>query len=85
MYSTLTPLGGGDFGLLYEAASETTGRVTAIRFVRLEREWLGAENYHLALDTSRLPLDEIVEILIDYIRRRSKVLPVAAEPPSSSK
>ncbi len=40
-YSTLTPLGGGRFGLLYEAADES-GRVVAIRFVVLDRAWLGA-------------------------------------------
>jgi cytidylate kinase len=34
------------------------------------REWLGAANYHLALDTSLLPLDEMAELLVDYIRRR---------------
>ena len=41
-YSTLTPLGGGRFGLLYEAADDS-GRVTAIRFVALDRTWLGAD------------------------------------------
>lgn len=41
-YSTLTPLGDGRFGLLYEAA-DASGRVTAIRFVVLDRAWLGAD------------------------------------------
>lgn len=41
-YSTLTPLGAGRFGLLYEAADDS-GRVTAIRFVALDRTWLGAD------------------------------------------
>jgi sialidase-1 len=40
-YSTLTPLDGERFGLLYEKANETTGRVEAIRFVILDRAWLG--------------------------------------------
>lgn len=40
-YSTLTPLGGGGFGLLYERADES-GRVNAIRFVRVDGDWIGA-------------------------------------------
>ena len=40
-YSTLTPLGQERFGLLYEVAHETTGRVQAIRFMRFDRTWLG--------------------------------------------
>ena len=41
-YSTLTPLGAGRFGLLYEAADEA-GRVIAIRFVRVDRNGIGAD------------------------------------------
>jgi len=41
-YSTLTPLAQGRFGLLYEVAHETTGRIQAIRFLRFDRTWFGA-------------------------------------------
>ncbi len=41
-YSTLTPLGGGQFGLLYEAANDA-GRIIAIRFVVIDRQWLGVD------------------------------------------
>ena len=35
------------------------------------KEWACAENYHLCLNTSLLPLPEIAEIIIEYIKRRA--------------
>lgn len=34
------------------------------------REWGDARNYHLCLDTSSLPLDELSALLTDFVRRR---------------
>jgi len=34
------------------------------------RGWDDAENYHVCLDTSSLPLPEIAEFLTDFVRRR---------------
>lgn len=33
-------------------------------------EWMRVENYHLAFDTSLMSLNEISDIIIDYVRRR---------------
>ena len=37
----------------------------------LGKGWDDAENYHLCLDTSSLPLPEISEFLTDFVRRRT--------------
>ncbi len=48
-------------------SDESRGRFIA---QMLGRGWDDAKNYHLCLDTSALPLDDIVEILTDVVRRR---------------
>lgn len=35
-----------------------------------DKEWGKATSYDLCFDTSKLPIDEIVEIIADYLRRR---------------
>ena len=35
-------------------------------------EWACAENYHLSVDTSLLPMEEIAEMLIDLIQRKRR-------------
>jgi len=35
------------------------------------RDWLCAKNYDLSIDTSALPLNETIEVLVDFIRRRA--------------
>ncbi len=50
------------------------------RYVRgmIDREENDARNYHLCLDTSSMPLPEILDFLTDFVRRRT------AEPESKS-
>jgi cytidylate kinase len=36
-------------------------------------EWTCAEDYHVSIDTSLLPLDEIAEMLIELLKRRQMV------------
>ena len=37
-----------------------------------DKTWGDAKSYHLTFDTSALPMDDIVELIADYIRRRFK-------------
>lgn len=37
-----------------------------------DKEWGAASSYDLTFDTSRMPMDEIVEVIADYINRRFK-------------
>ncbi|HWQ35819.1 MAG TPA: cytidylate kinase-like family protein [Blastocatellia bacterium] len=37
------------------------------------QDWACAENYHLTLDTSLLPLDELAEVIIDLAKRKGIV------------
>jgi len=37
----------------------------------LGKGWNRAENYHLCLDTSSLPLSEIAELLTDFVKRKT--------------
>lgn len=37
------------------------------------QDWACAENYHLTIDTSLLPLDELAMMMIDLLRRRQMV------------
>ena len=38
-----------------------------------EHEWTCAKNYHLSIDTSLTPLDDMAEIMIDLVKRRGLV------------
>lgn len=38
-----------------------------------DRDWACAENYHLSLDTSLFPPDEIAELIIEILRRKKIV------------
>lgn len=37
-----------------------------------DKQWGDAASYDLTFDTSRMPIDEIVEVIVDYINRRFK-------------
>jgi cytidylate kinase len=43
------------------------------------RDWACAQNYHLCMDTSVLPLSEVVEMLIEFIRHRVGLVAVNRE------
>ncbi|HEY6118484.1 MAG TPA: cytidylate kinase-like family protein [Pyrinomonadaceae bacterium] len=38
-----------------------------------QHEWTCAKNYHLSIDTSLTPLDDMAEIMIDLVKRRGLV------------
>ena len=64
---------------IYNVASEKQARTLIEQSDEMRRkfvfqmtgvEWMRVENYHLAFDTSLMSLNEISDIIIDYVRRR---------------
>jgi cytidylate kinase len=71
----------------YDANDESQARAKILRsdesrarFITqmIGRGWDDAKNYHLCLETSSLPLEEIADILTDFVRRKTRSLGVGA-------
>lgn len=48
------------------------------------KDWASAENYHLSIDTSMLPLPEIAELLIELLKRNGIVSNTSTQVPRAS-